>query len=196
MTWSVVVPDIVAGLFLGAFLALVAVGYSMVYGILRLINFAHGDFYMVSAFVSYTLLAAVTVGTKINWGNVVWVGIVTMVAGGVLAMSVERLVYRPMRRAAVLSVMIAALGVSQVLENGVLNIPGLGLKLPPLPGDPAWHRFQRGQRPLHLDAGGHRRYCRRARHGGVVDRQPHDAGYRHARRRPRPRRGHVDGHQR
>ena len=81
MTWTVVVPDIVAGLFLGAFLALVAVGYSMVYGILRLINFAHGDFYMVAAFVSYSLLAAVTVGTKINWGNVVWVGIVTMIAG-------------------------------------------------------------------------------------------------------------------
>ena len=136
MTWTVVVPDIVAGLFLGAFLALVAVGYSMVYGILRLINFAHGDFYMVAAFVSYTLLAAVTVGTKINWGNVVWVGIVTMIAGGVLAMSVERLVYRPMRRAAVLSVMIAALGVSQVLENGVLNIPAWGSNYLPFPVTP------------------------------------------------------------
>jgi branched-chain amino acid transport system permease protein len=136
VTWTVVIPDIVAGLFLGAFLALVAVGYSMVYGILRLINFAHGDFYMVAAFVSYSLLAAVTVGTKINWGNVVWVGIVTMIAGGVLAVSVERLVYRPMRRAAVLSVMIAALGVSQVLENGVLNIPAWGSNYLPFPVTP------------------------------------------------------------
>lgn len=126
MAWNVIVPDIIAGLFLGAFFALVAVGYSMVYGILRLINFAHGDFYMVAAFVSYTILLSVVVGTKVNWGNVVWVGLVTMVAGGTLAVCVERLVYRPMRRAAVLSLMIAALGVSQILENGVLNIPGWG----------------------------------------------------------------------
>lgn len=136
MTWSVVLPDVVAGLFLGAFFALVAVGYSMVYGILRLINFAHGDFYMAAAFVSYSLLAAVTVGTTINWSNVVWVGIVTMLAGGVLAVSVERLVYRPMRRAAVLSLMIAALGVSQVLENGVLNIRGWGSNYLPYPVTP------------------------------------------------------------
>jgi branched-chain amino acid transport system permease protein len=126
VAWNVIVPDVVAGLFLGAFFALVAVGYSMVYGILRLINFAHGDIYMAAAFVSYSLLAVVTVGTKVNWGNVVWVGILTMLGGGALAMSVERIVYRPMRRAAVLSVMIAALGVSQILENGVLNIPGWG----------------------------------------------------------------------
>lgn len=136
MAWDVIIPDVVAGLFVGAFLALVAVGYSMVYGILRLINFAHGDFYMAAAFVSYTVLAAVTVGTKVNWGNVIWVGLVTMVAGGVLAVCVERLVYRPMRRAAVLSLMIAALGVSQILENGVLNIPGWGSNYLPYPVTP------------------------------------------------------------
>jgi branched-chain amino acid transport system permease protein len=136
VAWNVIVPDIIAGLFLGAFFALVAVGYSMVYGILRLINFAHGDFYMVAAFVSYTILLTVVVGTKVNWGNVVWVGLVTMVAGGLLAVCVERLVYRPMRRAAVLSLMIAALGVSQILENGVLNIPGWGSNYLPYPVTP------------------------------------------------------------
>jgi branched-chain amino acid transport system permease protein len=136
VTWNTVIPNVVAGLFLGSFFALIAVGYSMVYGILRLINFAHGDFYMAAAFVSYSILAAVTVGTKVNWGNVVWVGIVTMAAGGVLAVAVERLVYRPMRRAAVLSLMIAALGVSQILENGVLNIPGWGSNYLPFPVTP------------------------------------------------------------
>ncbi len=120
---NVVIPDVVAGLFLGAFFGLVAVGYSMVYGVLRLINFAHGDIYMVGAFISYTILEAVSVSTKVNWGNIVWVGLVTVVASGVLAVLIERLVYRPMRRAAMLSLMIAALGVSQVLENSVLNIP-------------------------------------------------------------------------
>jgi branched-chain amino acid transport system permease protein len=136
VSWNVVFPDVMAGLFQGAFFALVAVGYSMVYGILRLINFAHGDFYMAAAFVSYSLLAAVTVGTRIDWGNVVWVGLVAMLATGVLAVSVERLVYRPMRRAAILSLMIAALGVSQILENGVLNIPGWGSNYLPYPVTP------------------------------------------------------------
>ncbi len=136
MAWNTVGPDIIAGLFLGAFFALIAVGYSMVYGILRLINFAHGDFYMAAAFVSYSILGAVTVGTRVNWGNVAWVGLVTMLAGGVLAVAVERLVYRPMRRAAVLSLMIAALGVSQILENGTLNIPAWGSNYLPYPVTP------------------------------------------------------------
>ena len=136
MTWGVLVPDIVAGLFLGVFFALVAVGYSMVYGILRLINFAHGDFYMVAAFICYSVLATVTVSTRVNWGNVAWAGALTMLAGGALAVVVERVVYRPMRRAAVLSLMIAALGVSETLENGVLNTPGWGSNFLPFPVTP------------------------------------------------------------
>ena len=136
MTWGVLVPDIVAGLFLGAFFALVAVGYSMVYGILRLINFAHGDFYMVAAFICYSVLATVTVSSRVNWGNVAWAGVVTMLAGGVVAVVVERVVYRPMRKAAVLSLMIAALGVSETLENGVLNTPGWGSNFLPFPVTP------------------------------------------------------------
>lgn len=123
---TIIISEIVAGLFLGAFFALVAVGYSMVYGILRLINFAHGDFYMIAAYVSYSVLGTVIVGTAVNWTNVVWVGIVTMLAAGALAVVVERVVYRPMRTAAMLSLMIAALGVSEVLENGVLNAPFWG----------------------------------------------------------------------
>lgn len=120
---DVIAPEIVAGLFLGAFFGLVAVGYSMVYGVLRLINFAHGDFYMVSAYVSYTLLLTFGVAGTADWGNFLIVGLATMVVGGLLAVAVERVVYRPMRGAATLSLMIAALGVSLVLENGVLNIP-------------------------------------------------------------------------
>jgi branched-chain amino acid transport system permease protein len=141
VAWGTVLPDIVAGLFQGAFFALVAVGYSMVYGILRLINFAHGDFYMAAAFVSYTILGVVTVGPAVNWGNIVWVGLVTMLAGGVLAAVVEKLVYRPMRRAAILSLMIAALGVSQILENGVLNVPGWGSNFLPFPVTPPNNGF-------------------------------------------------------
>jgi branched-chain amino acid transport system permease protein len=119
--------ELANGLFLGAFFGLVALGYSMVYGILRLINFAHGDFYMVAAFVSYTILGAVAVGhAHMVWFTVIWVGLLVMFLTGTLAVIANRLIYRPMRRAALLSLMIAALGLSQVLENGVLNIPGWG----------------------------------------------------------------------
>jgi len=119
--------EVANGLFLGAFFGLVALGYSMVYGILRLINFAHGDFYMVAAFVSYSILGAVAVGhVHMVWFKVIWVGLLVMFLTGILAVIANRLIYHPMRRAALLSLMIAALGLSTVLENGVLNISAWG----------------------------------------------------------------------
>ena len=124
---SLLLNEIGNGIFLGAFFGLVALGYRMVYGILRLINFAHGDFYMVAAFVSYTILGAVLVGhSHGQWFTVLWVGVVVMVITGGLAMLANQFVYRPMRRAAILSLMIAAIGLSQVLENGVLVTPQWG----------------------------------------------------------------------
>ena len=124
---QLLVGEIEDGIFLGAFFVLIALGYSMVYGILRLINFAHGDFYMLAAFISFTIFGAVGAShLHGQWLVIVGVGLATMIATGAANVLVERLVYRPMRRAALLSLMIAALGVSQVLENGVLNIPGWG----------------------------------------------------------------------
>jgi branched-chain amino acid transport system permease protein len=124
---QLLIGEIEDGIFLGAFFALIALGYSMVYGILRLINFAHGDFYMLAAYISFTLFGAVGVShLHDQWLVIVGVGAATMVATGAANVFVERMVYQPMRRAALLSLMIAALGVSQVLENGVLNIPGWG----------------------------------------------------------------------
>ncbi len=124
---QLLVSEIENGIFLGAFFVLIALGYSMVYGILRLINFAHGDFYMMAAYVSFTIFGAVGIShLHSKWPIVLAVGLITMVATGALAVLAERLIYRPMRRAALLSLMIAALGLSQVLENGVLNIPAWG----------------------------------------------------------------------
>lgn len=124
---SLLLNELGNGIFLGAFFGLIALGYSMVYGILRLINFAHGDFFMVAAFVSYTVLGAVVVGhSHTHWFTVVWVGLLVMVLTGGLATLANQLVYRLMRRAAILSMMIAAIGLSQVLENGVLVTPGWG----------------------------------------------------------------------
>ncbi|MGH9067329.1 MAG: branched-chain amino acid ABC transporter permease [Acidimicrobiales bacterium] len=123
---SRILPEIAAGLFLGAFFGLVALGYSMVYGILKLINFAHGDFYMVAAYVSYTILGAVVVGHHTGWMTLTWVGLATMLAAGLLAVGAEKAVYSRMRGTPILSLMIAALGISEVLENGVLNLPFWG----------------------------------------------------------------------
>lgn len=119
-------PQIGSGLFLGAYFGLIALGYSMVYGVLKLINFAHGDFYMVASFVSYSLLATVVVGNHTNWVTLLWVGLLTMLAGGLLSAGTEKVVYRWMRGRPMLGLMIAALGVSEVLENGVLNFKPWG----------------------------------------------------------------------
>jgi branched-chain amino acid transport system permease protein len=105
----------------------------MVYGVLRLINFAHGDFYMVAAYISYSILGAVAVNNSASWGQVVVVGVVTMVASGGLAVLVERLVYR---------LMIAALGISEVLENGVLVLPFWGSSYRAYPVPPATSGFE------------------------------------------------------
>jgi branched-chain amino acid transport system permease protein len=101
------------GLSLGAIYALIALGYTMVYGVLRFINFAHSDVFMVGAFVGYYLGRLVPAGTV--WGGlVVLVG--AMVACAVLGMTIERLAYRPLRGGPTLNVLITAIGVSLLLE--------------------------------------------------------------------------------
>ena len=101
------------GLSLGAIYALIALGYTMVYGVLRFINFAHSDVFMVGAFVGYYLARLVPAGTV--WGGLlVLVG--AMAACAILGMTIERLAYRPLRGAPTLNVLITAIGVSLLLE--------------------------------------------------------------------------------
>jgi len=101
------------GLSLGAIYALIALGYTMVYGVLRFINFAHSDVFMVGAFVGYYLGRLVPAGTV--WGGlVVLTG--AMAACAVLGMTIERLAYRPLRGGPTLNVLITAIGVSLLLE--------------------------------------------------------------------------------
>jgi len=118
--------EIINGLFVGAFYALVALGYSMVYGIIRLINFAHGDLYMVGSFVGFTTLS-VLFG---RGGNMVFglalAFMLAIIVVGLLGTGVERIAYKPLRNAPILSLLISALGMSLILENGVLVIPGWG----------------------------------------------------------------------
>ncbi|MEO6992628.1 MAG: branched-chain amino acid ABC transporter permease [Lacunisphaera sp.] len=101
------------GLSLGAIYALIALGYTMVYGVLRFINFAHSDVFMVGAFIGYYIGNHVPEGT-ISGGLLVMVG--SMVGCALLGMLIERLIYRPLRNSPTLNVLITAIGVSLFLE--------------------------------------------------------------------------------
>ena len=101
------------GLSLGAIYALIALGYTMVYGVLRFINFAHSDVFMVGAYLGYYLGKLVPPGTL--WGGL-FVLFAAMIGCAGLGMLIERLAYRPLRGAATLNVLITAIGVSLLLE--------------------------------------------------------------------------------
>ena len=106
------------GLSLGAIYALIALGYTMVYGVLRLINFAHGDVYMLGAFAGYFLANALNMDAN---PSVLGAILVTMGAMGICAvigMLIERLAYRPVRQHSRLTSLITAIGVSLLLEYG------------------------------------------------------------------------------
>ncbi|MDY3250126.1 MAG: branched-chain amino acid ABC transporter permease [Candidatus Choladocola sp.] len=108
-------PYLLAGISVGGQYALIAIGYTMVYGILRLINFAHGDIFTVAGLV---LVYSVTIMP-------LYVAIpLVLVATVVLGLVVERVAYKPLRSAPRMSVMISAIGVSYLLQNLALYITG------------------------------------------------------------------------
>jgi branched-chain amino acid transport system permease protein len=109
--------QIVNGLSLGSIYALIALGYTMVYGVLRLINFAHGDVYMVGAYAGY-FLSRKLAGREPSFVSAFVVMVGAMAACAVLGLIIERLAYRPVRRASRLTLLITAIGVSLFLENG------------------------------------------------------------------------------
>ena len=101
------------GLSLGAIYALIALGYTMVYGVLRFINFAHSDVFMAGAFIGYYLARLAPTGTLFG-GLGVLAG--AMVGCALLGMAIERFAYRPLRGSPTLNVLITAIGVSLLLE--------------------------------------------------------------------------------
>jgi branched-chain amino acid transport system permease protein len=111
---SVFLQQLINGLSLGAVYALIALGYTMVYGVLRFINFAHSDVFMVGAFAGYYLSRLVPKESLLG-GLGVMVG--AMVFCAVLGMLIERLAYRPLRERSKLTVLITAIGISLLLEN-------------------------------------------------------------------------------
>ncbi len=119
-------PYLLAGISVGGQYALIAIGYTMVYGILRLINFAHGDIFMVAGLL---MIYSTTVFP-------LWVSIpLTIVVTVILGMMVEKVAYKPLRSAPRMSVMISAIGVSYLLQNLALYVTGgLAKPYPAIPG--------------------------------------------------------------
>jgi branched-chain amino acid transport system permease protein len=127
--WTKFFVELVNGLTLGSVYALIALGYSMVYGILKLLNFAHGEIYMIGAFTGYGILslfgAPGTPGVAFNPGIpiallIIIMFVAAMVASGTLGVVVERVAYRPLRNAPRIAPLISALGVSFFLQNAAL----------------------------------------------------------------------------
>jgi branched-chain amino acid transport system permease protein len=117
----------VNGLTLGSLYALIALGYTMVYGILKLLNFAHGDVYMVGGFIGFGVLSGFGGALSPNIALVpliLLMFLAAMLGAGLLGVAIERFAYRPLREAPRLAPLITALGVSFFLQNSVLLLLG------------------------------------------------------------------------
>src|SRR5215468_1166258 len=104
-----IVQQLINGISLGSIYALIAIGYTMVYGVLRFINFAHSDVFMVGAFAGYYLSRFLPV-ESVTGGLIVLLG--AMIICAILGVTIERLAYRPLRDHSKLNVLITAIGVS------------------------------------------------------------------------------------
>lgn len=123
------IQQLINGTTLGAFFGLVAIGYTMVYGIIGMINFAHGDIYMIGSFVAFIGIAiAGALGMLGSGGGIILALLVvlalSMVFTGLYGWSVERIAYRPLRGSFRLAPLISAIGMSIALQNYVQLVQG------------------------------------------------------------------------
>ncbi len=135
--YQIFLQQLVNGLSMGMIYALIALGYTMVYGVIQLINFAHGEVFMVGAYLGWTLFNMLGLSPELSAGNLLWfLPLIILFAAsgcGVLGLVVERVAYRPVRNAPKLVPLITAIGVSFVLQNIVMLVYGAADKgFPPL----------------------------------------------------------------
>ena len=121
---------LINGISLGSVYAIIALGYTMVYGIAKMLNFAHGDVIMVGAYVCFFAVSSYHLPPVLGV-------VIAMLLCTALGMLIERLAYKPLRQAASLAVLITAIGVSYFLQNGAQLLWGSNNKMFPdiLPGD-------------------------------------------------------------
>jgi branched-chain amino acid transport system permease protein len=137
--WSGALELLRNGLTLGSLYALIALGYSMVYGILKLLNFAHGDVYMVGSFIGYGVLSSLGGPLSPNIALtplILLIFVVAMLGSGAVGVVIERFAYRPLRNAPRIAPLISALGVSFFLQNSMLLLFGAQHRL--------WNPYQLG----------------------------------------------------
>ncbi|WP_273729627.1 branched-chain amino acid ABC transporter permease [Leuconostoc mesenteroides] len=111
------IQQLINGLMLGSVYALLALGYTMVYGIIKLINFAHGDIYMLGAYFGYFFI-------KVLHLNFFIALILAMAVSAIIGVVIEYIAYRPLRHSPRIAVLISALGISFLLENGMTYLYG------------------------------------------------------------------------
>ena len=139
---QIFIQTLVTGIVTGCLYALIALGYSMVYGVLKLLNFAHGDLYMVGAFIGYFAIQWFGGATALIIPVPLLIIFMMVVAGlgvGALGVAIERFAYRPLRNAPRIAPLITALGISFILEDSVLLLFG---------GFPAFLPFRQS---IHID---------------------------------------------
>jgi branched-chain amino acid transport system permease protein len=129
---ELLVQNLLNGLTIGAFYSLVALGYTMVYGVLKLINFAHGDIFMWGAYLGWTALSVFTLlGLRYGPWAMVPTIILVMVTAALIGVLIERIAYRPLRSAGRLPPIISALGVAFILESAARNLYGASYQIMP-----------------------------------------------------------------
>lgn len=128
------IQQLLNGISLGSIYALIALGYTMVYGIIKLINFAHGDIYMVGAYVGYTLIQRVGLG-------LIPALIVAMLFCALLGVVIEKVAYKPLRGATRIATLITAIGVSYLLQNVMIYLMGAERRAFPTALTNNIHRF-------------------------------------------------------
>lgn len=111
------IQQFINGLSLGSVYALVALGYTMVYGIIKLLNFAHGDVYMVGAFIGYFIISNFNLGFLPTL-------VLTMLITGVIGVIIYQIAYRPLRNSTRIASLITAIGMSYLLQNGMIYFAG------------------------------------------------------------------------
>lgn len=111
------IQQLVNGLSLGSIYALIALGYTMVYGIIKLINFAHGEIYMIGAFVGYAAITMLDVGLFLAL-------LIAMAVSALLGVIIERVAYKPLRKSSRITALITAIGVSYLIQNGMIQWVG------------------------------------------------------------------------
>lgn len=115
---------LLAGIALGSVYALISLGYTMVYGIIKLINFAHGDIYMVGAYIAFVVVTNLKLG-------IIPAFLISMILCGALGVVIEKIAYKPVRNSSRISALITAIGVSFFLEYGMKAIAGADYKTYP-----------------------------------------------------------------